>query len=53
MKGKEKVIGLKAKDMMGVKGNPMQAIKGNTLSKSSVDKMAGDKKGKMLKAKGK
>lgn len=54
MKGKEKITGLNAKSKVGAvqKGNPQKAITGNTMSKSSVDKMTGGKKGKMLKAKG-
>lgn len=52
-KGKSKITGLKAPKGDTAKGSPKQAIIGNTLSKSSVSKMTGGKKGKMLKAKGK
>lgn len=54
MKSKEKITGLNAKSKVGTvqKGNPQKSITGNTMSKSSVDKMTGGKKGKMLKAKG-
>lgn len=52
-KGKSKITGLKAKTGDTAKGSPKQAITGNTMAKSSVGKMTGGKKGKMLKSKGK
>ena len=54
MKGENKITGLNAKSVLctAQKGDPRKVIISNTLSKSSLDKITGNKDRKTLKAKG-